>query len=194
MLGDRLHAETQRAIYDCMHLLAIRLDQLEGRLDEAQIQNNDFLELFKSAYLVVIRSHKKERHIGAANLLANLLLKSDDSERLSYTQLDHFVRCLDNLSIGALECLAAIYEFGSRVNMQSGQRVQQISFRSIHNRLSHYAPDLLMGTVRELDAHNLVHLSGAPDIKTENYGNYPVYLSDIGVDFVEQILRDFSSG
>lgn len=37
---------------------------------------------------------------------------------------------------------------------------------------------------------NLLHLPGAPSIPTEDYANYPVMLTTLGVRFVERLLLD----
>jgi len=65
------------------------------------VDKDEFSEMFKSCYLVAVRTHHEEKLCAAAGLLANLLLKPGGPGKLTYTELDHFVRCLDALSIGA---------------------------------------------------------------------------------------------
>ena len=92
---------TQRAIERTVKLLGENLTVLEGRLDMDAVDKDEFSEMFKSCYLVAVRTHHEEKLCAAAGLLANLLLKPGGPGKLTYTELDHFVRCLDALSIGA---------------------------------------------------------------------------------------------
>ena len=54
------------------------------------------------------RTHRDEKLRAAANILANLLLKPGDQAKVSYDELDHLIRCVDALSIGAITVLGAI--------------------------------------------------------------------------------------
>ncbi len=47
-----------------------------------------------------------------------------------------------------------------------------------------------MGLVSELNSLNLLHMPGAPTIRTRDYANYPIELSILGVRFVLTILKD----
>ena len=105
LIGDYVPTSTQRSIERAIGHLQENLKQLEHRLDAAAVNKEELSEFFKSWYLVVVRSHHESRLKSASALLANILLKEDDPDRLSYEEADHFVRSLDSLSIGAIETL-----------------------------------------------------------------------------------------
>ena len=46
-------------------------------------------------------------HIDRTAILANLLLRPGDPAKSSYEELDHLIRCIDDLSIGAIHVLGA---------------------------------------------------------------------------------------
>jgi hypothetical protein len=48
--------------------------------------------------------------------------------------------------------------------------------------------ELVMGLVGELNSMNLLHMTGAPTVTTEDYGNYPVKLTPLGTKFVLRLL------
>ena len=70
------------------------------------------------------------------------------------------------------------------------------NFDVLQGRLPNKSPDLLMGLVGELNAMNLVHLPGVPQTRMEGYGNYPIEMTSLGVDFVVRLLTppDNSAG
>jgi hypothetical protein len=107
LIEDYVPSSTERSIEKAIDLLGVQLTSLEGRIDVNAVNKEDFAELFKSCYLVIVRSNREEKLHAAAALLANLLLRPDDAGKVSYEELDHLVRCLDALSIGAISVLGA---------------------------------------------------------------------------------------
>src|SRR5271170_7009379 len=73
LIGDYVPTSTQRSIDKTITLLGEKLTSLEGRIDIDAVNKEDFSELFKSCYLVVVRSNREEKLHAAAALLANLL-------------------------------------------------------------------------------------------------------------------------
>lgn len=189
LVGDYIPTHTQRSIDRMLAELAARLGQLEGRLDPENVDKDEFAELFKSCYLVAVRTHQAEKLRAVAGLLSNLLLRRGDSLRLSYTELDHFARCLDGLSIGAIRVLVEACHLGSALGRPHADEAR-FNFEDLARRLPDSPPDLLMGLVGELNSMNLVHLAGVPGIRTSHYGNYPIELTPLGVRFVRHILGD----
>lgn len=189
LVSDYVPTHTQRSIDRMLAELAARLDQLEGRLDIGNVDKDEFAELFKSCYLLAVRTHQEEKLRGIAGLLSNLLLVRDDPMRLSYTELDHFARCLDTLSIGAIKVLVAACRLGSSLGRPDADAAR-FNFEDLGRRVPGTSPELLMGLVGELNAMNLVHLAGVPGIRTTHYGNYPVELTPLGVRFVRHILDE----
>ncbi len=58
-----------------------------------------------------MRTHRKEKIKAATSLIANVLFKDGDPEKLNFTELDHFSRCLDSLSIGAIDVIANVANY-----------------------------------------------------------------------------------
>ncbi len=196
LLGDYVPTSTQKIIKDTMNTLSSKVNELEDRIDIENIYKEEFSELFKSTYLVIIRSHKKKKLNAAINLITNILLKKGDPEKLSYNELDHFARILDQLSIGALETLVTIAKFitdkygGRLFDLYSGEpEDRRLKFEVIKNLQSGMHSSLLMGLVSELNSHNLLHIVGIPQIRTYSYENYPIELTILGVKFLGSLLK-----
>ena len=191
LVADYIPTATQRSIEEALKSLREKLTALQDRIDTEVVNKDEFSELFKSSYLLIQRSHQQRKIDAAVNLIVNILLKKDDPKRLSYTELDHFARCLDLLSIGALEVLdiiVAIY-----LNPQEKKQVfrgeRELQFDSLSKKLPHFQVHLLMGLVAELSSLNLVYLPPAPAIRTADYGNQVIELTPLGERFVTHLLR-----
>lgn len=188
LLGDYLPTHTQVALERLLEELATRLRRVEDRLDLESVNKDELAELFKSCYLLTIRTHQEEKLKGAAGLLVNLLLRPGDPARLSYEELDHFARCLDMLSIGALRVLIVASAFAES-HGRPGSDSARFNFEDLHRKLPGTSSDLLMGLVGELSALNLLHLAGVPGIRTGNYGNYPIELTGLGLGLVRHVIN-----
>ena len=106
LIGDYVPISTQAAIERTTHLLGEKLEALQERIDVGAVDKEDFSELFKSCYLVIVRSNREEKLQAATAILANLLLRQGDPSKSSYEELDHLIRSIDALSIGAISVLA----------------------------------------------------------------------------------------
>jgi hypothetical protein len=191
LIGDYIPTATQRSIEEALKLLSEKLTALQDRIDTETINKDEFSELFKSSYLLIQRSHQRKKIEAAVNLIVNILLKKDDPKHLSYTELDHFARCLDLLSIGALEVLDAIV-----VTYSDPQRKRQLfrgerelQFDSLSATLPQFQVHLLMGLVAELNSLNLLYFPAAPTIRTPDYGNQVIELTPLGERFVTHLVR-----
>ena len=189
LIGDYVPTATQRSIDSTVNLLRRRLADLEGRIDADAVNKDEFSELWKSCYLIVVRTHQESKLRAAAALMANILLKDGDPEKLSYTELDHFVRCVDALSIGAIEALGHTVLLARRDIRRYGRENVRLEFADVHRRLADFAPDLLMGLLQELNSFHLVHLEGSPGVRTPNYANYPIELPPIGARFATHVMQ-----
>ncbi len=184
-LLEYIPSATERAQDEFLAALEARLGELEGRINSEFIHKDEAAELFKSTYLIVVRTHRKDKLEAAARLLSNLLLKDGDSEKLSYTELDHFVRALDALSSGALSVFATVYRSSKREYPQPSGYEQ---FTIDHLRQISGVSDssLLLGLVRELNSWNLLELT-IPTIRTENDGNAGARLTALGSRFAATV-------
>lgn len=171
LIGDYIPVSTQRSVEITMELLAEKLKTLEGRIDVDAVN--------------VVRSQREEKLRAAANLLANLLLKTSDPAKVSYEELDHFVRCLDALSIGAISVLGAARAIAISAPM-GGQG--HFHFDQLRDAFPSYDVSLTMSLVSELRGLNLLHVQEA-GIKVPDYGNYLLDLTPIGLRFVERFIE-----
>ena len=190
LIGDSISSHTQRSIEKALAELDEQLATLDERIDIENINRDEFAELFKSTYLVIVRSHQEEKIKAAVALLTNIMLNKGDEDKLGYTQLDHFCRCLDTLSIGAIQALGKIFEICT-THVTGGilGRTFNHNFHQLQVRSPEIEPWLLMGFVAELNGLNLVHIPGAPSIRTEDYSNYNIELTQLGISFVLYLLK-----
>ena len=190
LISDYIPDSTQRNIEKAIACLKEELSRLKERLDTDSINREEFAELFKSCYMIMIRSHHEERTNAAISLITNILLKEGDLDKLTYTELDHFVRCLDHLSIGAIRVLANVFQ-----NLNEQQRVNPelesitFQFKGLHDQIPEMDSFLLMGLMGELTSMNLLHIPGVPAIRTKGYDNYSLQLTPLGTRFVKRILE-----
>jgi hypothetical protein len=190
LIGDYVSSVTHRSVQLALEILKHKLEQLADRIDANTVNKDEFAELFKSCYLSIVRTQQKEKLNAAANLLANILLREGDPDKLTYTELDHFARCLESLSIGAIEALGHAVDIARKSKHQE-YRIQPVrfNFEELQAHMRGTDPFLLMGLVGELNSTNLVHLAGAPQIATPFYANYPIQLTPLGVRFCERLLE-----
>lgn len=189
LIGDYIPTATQRNVQKTLESLRAHIESLGNRIDVEAINREEFAEVFKSAYLVIIRTHQSAKLRAAVLLVSNVLLREGDPEKLSYTEIDHYVRCLDLLSVGGIQTLAyAVRLAEEREPNVLADRSVRINFEELQARQPAIAPSLLMGLVGELDTLNLVHRAGVPDIRSPNYGNYPLEVTPLGGRFAKHLL------
>jgi hypothetical protein len=191
LVGDYVPSSTQRSIERTVELLGEQLTVLQDRIDVEAVDKDEFSELFKSCYLVAVRTHREEKLRAAAGLLANLLLKPEDPAKLTYDEIDHFVRCLDTLSIGAITLLGTASSI-MRTSNTGVDRLGMWTFRVLQTRLRpEMEHDLALGLVGELSACNLLRIEAAEEGLGVAYA--PVQLTKLGqrfVSFVEGRMPD----
>jgi len=190
LIGDYIPSATQKTIERSIEMLQTEVEKLGGRIDTEALNKDEFSELFKSCYLTIVRTHQEAKLRGAVGLITNILLKEEDTEKLSYTELDHFARCLDVLSVGAIRILGHCVELTtSRGRIRSNTPNLRMDFSDVYRRVSDMPVDLIMGLLEELNSFHLVHLTGVPSGRTPSYGNYPIELPPIGIRFSKYILK-----
>lgn len=190
LVDDYVPTATQRNIERALKLLGERLGKIEGRVDAGLMDKDEFAELFKSCALVIVRTHHEEKLQAVAGLLANMLLVPGDKEKLSYTEIDHYVRCVEFLSIGAIEVLGRAYELTENAAGSSVlTKPVPFEFVKLHRTMGSMDPHLLMGLIGELSSQNLVFMKGVPSIRTADYGNVPLEMTPLGAKFVVYLLR-----
>ena len=158
--------------------------------------------MFKSCCLTIVRSHRDEKLRAATAILANLFLRENDSDKLTYTELDHHARCAETLSSGAVEVLGVVVQmahsgprFTSEGEIDREGRLDwtiessRNNFSELQREFPQHSPHLLMGLIAELDRANLLHRTGAPVVETEGYGNHLIRLTPLGATFCKFLLE-----
>jgi hypothetical protein len=145
--------------------------------------------LFKSCSRIMERTHRDEKLRAAANILANLLLKQGDLAKVSYDELDHLIRCVDALSIGAITVLGAIREVSGTHPL--GPNVDAIQFGQLRARLPMMNADLLRSLVSELQAFHLVTAqeTAIMGFADEQYDGSHITISPIGTTLIERFIE-----
>ena len=184
LIGDYVPTSTQAVIERSTELLAQKLDALKDRIDLEAVNKDDFSELFKSCYLVIVRTNREQKLQAATAILANLLLRPGDPARSSYEELDHLIRCIDALSIGAITVLGAARTIAA--TCQGAQRSFQ--FDQLRNAFPGFDPSLVMSLVSELSALNLVRIQEG-GIRMPDHSEILIEVTPIGVRLVERFIE-----
>jgi hypothetical protein len=189
LIGEYVPSSTQRHIESAVNMLEHKVVILESRIDVLAVDKDEFSDVFKSAYLEIVRTHQKEKHDVATSLVMNLLLKEGDKAKLEFQEVDHFARSLEVLSVGAIAALARAVDLVRETRKDPLRANVRFSFGELSQRLPDIDVDLLMGLVGELNAVNLLHSLAPPRARMANYANYPMEVTRLGARFVEYVLR-----
>jgi hypothetical protein len=191
LINDYVPSARQKSLEEAFRLLKLKLESIENRIDVETVKKDEFVELYNSCLLIIVRTRQILKLNAAVSLITNILLKEDDPEKLSYTELDHFARCLESLSIGAIKTLGHAVDIAKQTDFQKiGYQPIRFDFKQLQDTMQEADPYLLMGLVGELNSLNLLHMAGAPQIPLEGYANYPLQLTPLGARFVERLLQE----
>ena len=185
LIGDYVPSSTQVAIERATKILGEKVDELQSRIDVDAVNKDDFSELFKSCYLVIVRTTREEKLQAAAAILANILLRPGDPAKSPYEELDHLIRCIDTLSIGALSVLGAARQIAAT----AGQGTQRsFQFAQLRSAFSSFDPALTMSLASELRALNLVRIQEGA-IRVPDYGEVLIEVTPIGERLVDRFIE-----
>jgi hypothetical protein len=187
-LVEFIPTATRRNTEKTIRFLRERLTNLETRIDLGAVDKEEFSELFQSCSRIMERTHRDEKLRAAANILANLLLKPGDQAKVSYDELDHLIRCVDALSIGAITVLGAIRQVTATHPL--GPNVDAIQFGQLRTTLPVNAA-LVRSLVSELQAFHLVAVqeTGIRGYAEEEYDGSILRISPIGTRLVERFIE-----
>lgn len=197
LIGDYVPTSTQRSIEAALEMLRARIAELADRIDVEAVDKDEFAELFKSCYLTMVRTHQKSKLRAAANLICNILLKPGDAEKLSYRELDHFARCLDTLSIGAVEVLGHLYSLAESKGSVDPTKEYPFRYEDLQKRMPGTDRSLLVGLLAEVGATNLVHLTEGSMLTEREYPEFGLAvmeLTPLGIRFVQRLLQSKTVG
>lgn len=120
------------------------------------------------------------------NILANLLLRPGDQAKSSYDELDHLVRCVESLSIGAISVLGAAGQISKTAPV--GPQQEAFQFEELRKAFPEMDAALLMSLVSELRGLNLIRVQ-EPPLRQPKYGGYFLEPTPIGTRFVEKFIE-----
>jgi len=186
LIAAALPNTTERSLRAVMESLQGQCDYLRDRVDYELVDREQFAELFKTMVATATRTHHEEKLRAAASIVGNSLLKPGDPAKQSYEELDHFGRCVDRLSIGAIITLGACRQLNDGVSfgMANGFHVSALHgrLRSAHDWDVSFVETL----VAELQSFNLVEVQN-PAIRTQEGGQGLVKLTPVGSRFIDHI-------
>ena len=180
LIDDYVPKSTEQSINKFIEEVGQEIKRLENKIDLGAVNKDEFAEMFKSCYIGIVRTTQEDKIRIFSKMFANIILKESEPEKLPYTELDHLVRALNNISIGALHTLIIIYQdIKTRKNMR-------FNFSGIQSKDPEQDSALLMGLLNELNSVNLIHMIGVPSVRTPDYGNYSMEFTQLGRRFVER--------
>ena len=182
LIDDYIPRSSEIALERFLHELDERVKKLEDRINVVTMDKDDFAELFKSCYVGVIKTTQQEKVKIFAALFVNMMLKEDDPDKALYSELDHFARAMDSLSIGALHVMIRIYELCPDVKQC------RTNFSNIYQSFSAMVPALVMSLIQELNSLHLVEVT-APTVRVNHYDNYSIELTFLGRNFVQRYAK-----
>jgi hypothetical protein len=172
-----------------------RVAKLQDRVSVDAVRRDEFVDLLKSWAATVQRTQYEEKLTAAGNVLANAMLRDGDHEKLTYSELDHFTRCLEQLSLKAIHVLHAII---NRANLgrrpaETHRRNVRFEFVRLREDLNGIDPDLLMGLLGELNSFGLIFLPSEPGVSMgqegeRKYHNHAIESTPLGYRFKAYIL------
>jgi hypothetical protein len=174
--------------------------RLENRINVEGYQSNEFYEMFVLTAKAVADTTRDEKIQVLAKLLANQFLKLGDAEKLSYEESQHFVRCIDALSVEAIELLGVLTRVvtGNQTSMTQSHAALVsgvATSRQLYRTIPQMNPDLVLGLVSQLQAWNLAYIAPAPIREVDHQGivqNDNIHLQALGTKLV-RFVRDRSS-
>ncbi|GEM_PF-1358104 len=189
LIDEYIGNSTKKALDKAIEYFSDKIKNLEGRIDILSVNQDEFSDTLKQFRHVIIYNSKEEKLKAAANLLANAMLKNNDPDKIDYVELDHIFKCVESLSIGAIQLLGKIYEKQvPQSQRHHTNKNYRLNFEDIAIYFPEYESTFLMGLVGECNSYNLLHISGIPQIKINDYGNYPIEFTRFGQRFVKIIM------
>ncbi len=186
LIAAALPNTTEKSLRAAMELLQGQCDYFRDRIDYELVKREEFAELFKTMVSTAARTHHEEKLRAATSIVGNLLLKPGDPAKQSYEELDHFGRCVDRLSIGAIIALGACRQLNDSISFGVTKSFQVSAvhgrLRSVHNWDVSFVEALLA----ELQSFNLVEVQNPP-IRPLEGGAGLVKLTPIGSRFIDHI-------
>ena len=193
LLDEYAPDHTQKSMEKSVGFLIEHVSRLEKRIHLEAANRDEIAELLKTYYMISIRTHHDEKLNLAAGVFANVLLGDRDPGKLNYVELDHHMRCIEFLSIGALRILAHVVEISGKPTSQQvdgdprHDRYRNMSMEEIRGQVPGMDHDLVSGLTSELDVMKLVNLITVP---LAGGSGISFYLTHLGARFVSFLIDE----
>jgi hypothetical protein len=115
--------------------------------------------------------------------MTNLLLRPGDPAKVPYEELDHLVRCIDALSIGAIAVLGAIRRPGPQADSRGN-----FNFLLPQDSFPTFEASLLMSLVSGLSGINLIGVQRG-SISLPDFSQVKLWLTPIGQRLVGRFIE-----
>lgn len=163
--------------------------RLGARIDKEGYKPNEFYEMYMLTSEAAAKTARDAKLKILAELLVNVILKPGDPDKLPYSELEHFTRCVDALSEHAIEMLGLIVRVvkdrSPSGTTPSGVTTGKIRVEHFENEIpTGMQMDLAMGLVSQLQSWNLVYTESPPGIRTATLqgavANQNIFLTQLG--------------
>lgn len=188
VIEDFARSATEQSVRAQIDVLADELERVHDRLDARHAATADCSEQYKSMMVQAYRTHHRQKLVIAARLVVNVCLRENDPDRLSRAEREHFTQAVDRLSTAAIAALSAAYAYAGSPKSLDGYGTR-VYVGDITARLRPLEPSLVMGLLGQLHALNLVHMWGSPSVRVDDYKNYGIELTPLGVRFVRSLME-----
>ena len=136
-IGDQVTNEKFHVLESMIESLTDRINKLESRIDPTVLQNEKTKVILERCYKSIVNNSETGDLNSAIAIMSNVLLKESDPEKIEYTELDHFSRCVAELSAGAMSVFVNVVNIARlRDQRKFGIRSVHLSFIDVHRQLS----------------------------------------------------------
>lgn len=195
ILGDYINGRRFKSLEDTINFIKIRLTHMESRINEEELENNKnhTVELFQNCMIIAASTVNEDKLKILAAIVVNSLLATSDSERISFSELDLFSRCVDNISGDSIQVLCALYKAAKpSEHKRHAGLLHHVSASDVMSNLSQDVDiHLCRSLLKELSNCHLAELSSntgarGPD---QAYASNNIWLTPQGESFTERLIH-----
>lgn len=182
VLGDWWASRTHESVKQMLNFLHQDVERLKGDIHADSILKDEFFELFNAALSMSSRTGREEKLRACAAILANSLLPPKDVRRLKFNELDYLLRCVQELSAGAIHVIGIAHQIAGGEDT--------VAHADVAARCPEQDPEFIRTLLHELASRQLLRI---PTVAWGNfeYDDKPVkrfHLTALGRRFVNELL------
>jgi hypothetical protein len=185
LIDDYVPTARERQREEAMKRLVEKVDEVKARIKIETVNKAEFAELYNQFEDIARKTNREEKLTAAANIVANALLGPDDAAKSSFDELDHFMHCVDALSVGAISALGAAIKVNPPRHTSGGDApVRPNELARLMGRDLH----LVMGLASELRSLNLLHVTEGV-INSRSYESWLLRVTPMGARLAQQFIE-----